>query len=257
MINDSLVSKISNRSFVDDVVFVLITDLKLNNERVIGILISDITKLNMTNYNPTLTEGEASNAGALISKDLATKLNLKVGDTVLLRPIYSNQNVTLPIVSIAEFPSTTNVDIILEYPEEFKEYYANRLPTHAFFGEAYVKLKAPLNKSDEYIKAISSTAVDVYYRNERLKELELRIDEIRRSPFFVVSKFAGIFAAMIVIAMESNLFMLNIKKFRFNITLEYLSAQFMLYFFPALVVSSIASLTITKLIFGQFHQNRC
>ena len=249
LINESLVNEISNKSFVDEVVFVLVADLNLNNHRVTGILISDLNKLNMTNYIPKLIEG-GNGAGVIISKNLATELNLKVGDTVLLRPLHGNQNVELLVAGIAEFPFTTDADIILKYPEEFKEYYSNRLPTHALFGEAYVKLKTPLNKSDEYIKTISSAAVDIYYRSERLKELQAKIDEMKHNTFYVLSKFSGIFAAVIVVLTELNFFMFNIKKFRFNIPLKYLGAQFMLYISSALFMSSIMSLAIIKLIFG-------
>ncbi len=246
LINKTLLDEISNESYVDDAAFVLITDLWLNNERVVGALISEISKLNMTNYNPLHIKERINNNGILISEDLANRLGLKIGDTVVIRPIFSNQSITLPVSGVVKFPSNIHVDVALEYPEEFKEYYASRLPMNALFGEVYVKIKD--NKSDEYLSKVRSLTVDSYYRSEKIKDLKLHVSKLKSNPFFIISKFSGIFAAMVVVAAESNLFTSNIRKIK--IELNYVYIQFVLYMLPSIVASVIAGFITAKLIFG-------
>ncbi len=248
LINDSLMSEISNKSFVEGAVFALIADLKFNDKRVVGVLVDDISKLNMTNYKPTLVEGNLSGR-IIVSQDLAAKLNLEVGDTVVVCPAYGNQCVAMSVSGIAKFPPIADIDAAVEYPEEFKKYYASRLPTHALFGEAYVKLKS--GASDKYIRKISSIAVDVYHRDEKLRDLKQQVNVEKRSPFFIVYVFSWIFAAAIITFAESSVFTLNIRKFKFLCGFRYVGTQFVLYILPQIIVSAVAGLVVTKLIFGR------
>jgi hypothetical protein len=251
LINESLAKEIFNGSFVDSAVFVLVTDLKLNDIRVEGILISEITKLNMTNYRPVIVKGEVEEDGVLISKDLAEKLSMDVGDIVTLKPIHSDRNVTLPVVGVVEVPYNRNIDVILEYPEKFRDYYANKLPMHALYGEAYIKLKVSPEKAEDYVRTISSSAVEVYQREERLQELKTYLSGVKSNPYFIASKYAGVFAAMVVVVKESDFFISSVRRFGIGIPSGYLCLQSALYLSPMFFTSLIVSLVTVMLVFGQ------
>lgn len=144
LINESVETKLYKSSYVEKIAFVLVTDLYLNDRRVTAALIDRLDKANLTIYNSaTLKSGKFEEKGVVVSEKLARAAGIKIGDVVTVNPIRSEVPITLKVTGIFRSQTITGniADVILEYSEEYKEYFRKSLPYNAIYGEAYIKFK--------------------------------------------------------------------------------------------------------------------
>jgi hypothetical protein len=209
LINDSIKEKLLKKDFVDDIVFVLISDIRLNGKRVTAALVSDIDKANMTLYNPSMlisgTSGTFEKGGVVVDETFARELRLDIGDKVVVSPVYKDYNLDLKVTGIAQSPIHT-VKVVMEYPEVFKEYFRSKLPNSATYGEAYIKFKNGDKRS--YAKSLAGLTNEkkVVLRSDKVKKLSEYYEKEFSSLPVLISIYSGFTLFMLLLVRESVIY---------------------------------------------------
>lgn len=212
LINNTIMENLLKEDYIEDVAFVLISDIKLNDKRVAAALISDVKKANLTIYNPSiLKSGSFEKYGVVIDEELAKNLGLSVGESVVVTPIYSDYKLNLKVSGIAYSTTSTHAGVFMEYPEIFKKYFSSRLPMNATYGEAYIKFKSGDKKL--YAKYVSEIVDGKgILRSDKIRELSSYYEREFGNPLALILIHSGIFMFTVLLLKESMTYAKRKKK---------------------------------------------
>jgi hypothetical protein len=214
LINDSNETRWYENPYVEKIAFVLVTDLYLNDKRVTGALIDHLNKANLTIYNSaTLKSGKFEEKGIVVSEKLAKDIGIKMGDVVIINSIRSINPITLKVTGIFRSQTITGniADVILEYPNEYKEYFRKSLPYNALYGEAYIKFKdGDLEDKKHYAKLINdlvnlpiSSYDQIILRDDRVKNMTEYYAKEFNTPIMIAVKYGGVFLFFVIAIYEA------------------------------------------------------
>ncbi len=214
LINDSVEKKLSENPYVEKIAFVLVTDLYLNDKRVTAALIDHLNKINLTIYNSaTLKSGKFEEKGIVVSEKLAKKIGIEMGDAVIINPIRSMNPIMLKVTGIFRSQTITGniADAILEYPNEYREYFRKSLPYNALYGEAYIKFKGgDLEDKRRYAELINalvnlqtSSHDKIILRDDRVKSMTEYYAKEFNTPIMIAVKYSGVFLFFVMAIHEA------------------------------------------------------
>ncbi|MFO7967917.1 MAG: hypothetical protein R6U44_10010 [Archaeoglobaceae archaeon] len=206
LINESVRENLLKEDYIEDIVFVLISDIKLNDKRVTAALISNIEKANLTIYNPsTLTSGSFEKGAVIVNQEIAKEMGLDVGENVVITPIHSDYQLNQKVSGIAYSTISTRIaDVFIGYPEVYKEYFSSRLPMNATYGETYIKFK----DSDKELYAGYANELlgsnNVISRDEKVRELSSYYEKEFGNPLALILSYSGIILFIVLLLREST-----------------------------------------------------
>lgn len=265
LINESVETELYKSPYVEKIAFVLVTDLYLNDRRVTAALIDDLDKANLTIYNSaTLKSGKFEEKGVVVSEKLARVSGIRIGDVVTVNPIHSEIPIPLRVTGIFRSQTITGsiVDVILEYPEEYKQYFKKSLPYNAIYGEAYIRFKDGDSEDKKHFAklinnhinlAISSDQITL--RGERVKSMVEYYAREFNTPLMIAVKYGGVFLFFVMVTYEAitySEFAKRAYQLAFRFSRSFMLLQYLL--MTTLVISLSGALaTIYGLVFSKFY----